>query len=598
MAGRLLGEHRRIVEELLSQLRALQRSDREAARVVLLRASSGEGKTRIVREVYARLRHATTHENAGNVEDARDAATAVNAVAPAQPYWPETAPNDPAPNDTAPSDTALNNPAGLRALPTFGWWVFDCEGLASGVQRSAVEAAQPQWQAHSAALTRARDLAAGGAMAAGESVAETPLGTVDATAAPHFGPFEVWGADDTDTSGAQPPASLSEQGIELGRTLRSLAHTQLTGVIIIEDMQFMGEELAALVDEVSISDPDRPVLISGTVRPESAQQAAFIEWLAHSATTTEVIDVPQLPAPDLIALVREHAPHTDDATATRIVARLGTPLFLELWLTSKAIRGHIAAHDGAIVLAEDDGEPGAALPEPGAALPKVAANVLRARWEELPRAQRAVLACAVFAHPRRAEGVAPFAAELIAEVCTELLAHAFTPAQLRDALAATVAPTGWCRVAAGVQFFTDGLLAQTAREAAAEELRSLGVHRATLRARAQERIEHWIDSVHDEYTLPDTAESSLLAHWNVGFAESPTPAPAPSNGRTVVRPRRPHAAALWRIACDAAARFNYAEAVARAAGSHRAAAQREHARSTAARARRVGNAARQSGMAR
>ena len=469
----------------------------------------------------------------------------------------ESSPGDAAPTDTAPGDTAP-----LRALPTFGWWVFDSESLASGVPLRAIDAARPQWEAHSTALSLARTLAAGETAATGNPQGERLAGTVQATLAHRAAPFDAWktpeteAGNETDTSGAQPPASLTEQGIMLGRTLRSLAHPLLPGVIIIEDMQFMGEELAALIDEVSISDPDRPVLIIGTVTPESAQQTEFARWLAHFGTSTEVIDVPQLPAPELIALVREHASRTDDATAMRVVARLGTPLFLELWLTSATVREHIAEHDGAIVLADRPGM--------GGIDPERAADVLRARWDELPRAERAVLACAVFAHPRRAEGVAPFAAEVLAEACTELLAHVFTPAQLRDALAATVAPAGWCRAEAGVQFFKDGLLAQTAREAAADELRSLGVHRAALRARTQERIEQWLDSVHDEYTLPDTPEASLLARWNVGFAESPMPAPAPTPGRTVVRQHRPHVAALWRIACDAAARFDYVAAIERA----------------------------------
>src|SRR5699024_3797289 len=178
-----------------------------------------------------------------------------------------------------------------------------------------------------------------------------------------------------------------EQGIVLGRTLRSLAHPLLPGVIIIEDMQFMGEELAALVDEVSISNPNRPVLIIDTVTPEAAQHTEFARRLAPFVTSTEVIDVPQLPAPELIALVREHAPRTDDATAMRVVARLGTPLFLELWLTSAATREHIAEHDGAIVLADRPGM--------GGIDPERAADVLCARWDELTRAQRAVIACAV-----------------------------------------------------------------------------------------------------------------------------------------------------------------------------------------------------------
>ncbi|MHA3683502.1 tetratricopeptide repeat protein [Leucobacter sp. HY1908] len=609
MAGMLLGEHRRIVEELLSRLRALQRGDRGAPRVVLLRAGAGEGKTRIIREVYARLRMA-----------APASASSSAASSSSQQYWPELAGAEPPGVPAAlaeppavpaalaePGEHAAGSPSPtgqspdpittrkevapypaefertIGAVPQFGWWVFDCESLSSGASRSAVSAAHPQWEAHGAPLALARNQAVGEIAAKakpGEPAAELAAASAaeptaaPSAAAPYAAVFAAWGEHEAGAGGEQLPESLAEQGIALGRTLRSLAHPQLPGVIIIEDMQLMGEELAALVDEVGISDPDRPVLIIGTVTSESARHPAFIEWLAHSGAGVQVIDVAQLPAPDLIALLREHAPGTDDATAMRVVARLGGPLHLELWLTSAAVRRHIAAHDGVIVLADHLGladhseleasETAAAGDrEGGVLLPERGADVLRERWSELPAAVRAVLACAVFAHPRRAAGVAPFAVDVLTDVCDEFLGHVFTPAQLRDAWASSVAPNGWCRLEEGVQCFKDGLLAQTVYAAAVFELRSLGLHRAVLRSVTRARIARWIDDTHDEYTLPDTDEASLIARWNVAFAETLVPGP-PAKPAPPAPLGRLHPAALWRIACDAAARFNYDEAVDRA----------------------------------
>ncbi len=57
--GGLVGaEHNRVVEQLLEILAQLRAGDANTPRLVLLRGPSGVGKSRLVRELYERLRDA------------------------------------------------------------------------------------------------------------------------------------------------------------------------------------------------------------------------------------------------------------------------------------------------------------------------------------------------------------------------------------------------------------------------------------------------------------------------------------------------------------------------------------------------------------
>ncbi|WP_017792848.1 tetratricopeptide repeat protein [Leucobacter salsicius] len=516
MADILLGGHRRIVEELASRLRALQRGDLAASRVVLLNAAAGEGKTRIIRELFARLR--AQHDELQNG---------------APQYWPERAGDarsgaaSPilAREEIAPPGRGFVGPT--DAQPGFGWWAFDGQRLNAGVAHSLAAEVRSQWQAHAEALARARNEAAGGAV-------------------------------------RNLPGEVPSEGIALGRALRSLSHPRLPGVIVIEDAHLMGAELAALVEEASMPDPDRPLLIIGTVEAGAPQHPEFVRWMARLRDLVECIDVVQLPAADLISMLREAAPRTDDATAMRTVARLGGPLSLKLWLTSDAVHRHIQLHGGALELRE-------------LSLPADAAQVLAAQWDGLPEVVRAVLSCAVVANPlaarshaasRRsaapvavdglaADGLVHVVPEVMAAAFAEFLGVAATPERLQEAFAAAVEPAGWCREDGGVLYFREGLLADVARAAVrAPE------GQTALRAIVRRHIERWIDATHDEYTLPATETASILARWYIALSRAPAPVPGPHMAATAAPPpTEALAAAHWRMACDAAARNDYTEAI-------------------------------------
>ena len=56
MVNELLGPHVQIVDDLLKQLRDIQNGDTASPRVVVLDGPSGVGKTRIIQELYLKLR--------------------------------------------------------------------------------------------------------------------------------------------------------------------------------------------------------------------------------------------------------------------------------------------------------------------------------------------------------------------------------------------------------------------------------------------------------------------------------------------------------------------------------------------------------------
>lgn len=130
----LLGRHGEVVEEILSRLQRLRDGDVDEPRAVVLVAESGAGKSRIVPEVYDRLR----------------------AEQPAPGYWPALADIDrslDAPGaDPMPARKVLGPRAESlvwrpNAVPSFGWWAFECERMGSGAAVDVVAAAYPQLEA-------------------------------------------------------------------------------------------------------------------------------------------------------------------------------------------------------------------------------------------------------------------------------------------------------------------------------------------------------------------------------------------------------------------------------------------------------------------
>ena len=147
LGAELLGDgHRRVLKDLVSLLSSLQTGDTQSPRVVVLEGASGSGKSRIVRELYRRLR----------------------AGEPSPGYWPELpeewsvtkAGVDPIPNRKRlgpPIDGFIWN---SDTLPSFTWWVFNCDRMQHGDVVDVVSQVAPELRV--ASSTSDSGLATGG----------------------------------------------------------------------------------------------------------------------------------------------------------------------------------------------------------------------------------------------------------------------------------------------------------------------------------------------------------------------------------------------------------------------------------------------------
>lgn len=286
MVYTLLGEHQNVVDRLLEHLEALRDPDCDLPRVVVLSGPAGSGKTRIVQELYARLR--------SQQEDM---------------YWPVMgdvartrggAGTDPMAGRkiVAPTIDGFVWPAG--ALPSFGWWGLNCERLSSGTSQDVVSAMRPQLEAHTLPLTMARRqvegwvdktrrLAVGAVDEVRSAFVDEGLGAAFEVLKKHgisipCGPTLVkWGIQGLGVSwrrvrelsrlkkeillGEQGRSVLRTASQELADVIISLSFREIPVIVAIEDMHLMGRELPAFLDAVS-SRRSSPVLVIGTVWPE------------------------------------------------------------------------------------------------------------------------------------------------------------------------------------------------------------------------------------------------------------------------------------------------------------------------------------------
>ena len=460
MVHALLGEHRNVVGLLLERLEALRDPGCDLPRVVVLSGSAGSGKTRIVQELYARLR-----------SDREDA------------YWPAMggavrtrggAGTDPMAGRkvVAPRIDGFLWPAG--ALPTFGWWGLNCERLASGSSQDVVSAMRSQLEAHALPLAMARrqveDLKDKTRRLAGEAVDEVRSAFIDEGVSAAFDalkrrhisiPFGStlvkWGFKGVDASWRRVQELnrlksdflLGEQGRSIQRTasqqladmLISLSCRALPAVIAIEDMHLMGRELPAFLDVVS-SRRSSPILMVGTVWPEGENNGVYRRWLnkAQSSGTVQYVKSPILGVDDLSRMIREEAPRTSKADLQQVAGRLNNPYLIRLWLTERRTQEHIESHDGAVVLADEN-----------IRLPEDVVVVLKARWDELDDAVRTGLLYAAAISPDTDGCACRFVSEVVVGVVNRREPDAHYDARM--GLRRAIEKLCWCRSEQGIDFF-------------------------------------------------------------------------------------------------------------------------------------------------
>ena len=546
MVHALLGEHRNVVGLLLERLEALRDPGCDLPRVVVLSGSAGSGKTRIVQELYARLR-----------SDRGDA------------YWPAMgdavrtrggAGTDPMAGRkvVAPRIDGFLWPAG--ALPTFGWWGLNCERLASGSSQDVVSAMRSQLEAHALPLVMARRQVEGlkdkTRRLAGEAVDEVRSAFIDEGLSAAFDalkqrhisvPFGStlvkWGFKGVDASWRRVQELnrlkrdflLGEQGRSVQRTasqqladmLISLSYRDLPTVIAIEDMHLMGREMPAFLDAVS-SRRSSPVLVVGTVWPEGESNGVYRRWLnkAQSSGTVQHLKSPILEVDGLSRMIQEEAPRTSKADLFQIADRLNNPYLIRLWLTERRTQEHIEGHDGAVVLADEN-----------IRLPEDVVAVLKGRWDELDDAVRNAVFYAAAISPDTDGSACRFVSEVVVGVVNRW--EEDMRYDVRMGLRRAIEKLCWCRSEQGVDFFVEPLLVEYLRRKAGSHFGKEGWRQ--LRLLTQDALAEWICRRVDGVDLPSTEVSTLVCQWFLGVDDG-------ERTEALVTAR---AAAQWRLAQNA-----------------------------------------------
>lgn len=457
----LLGHHNDVVDAVFARLEAIKKGDTDIPRVLVLTGESGIGKSRIVREVYEELCRRQ----------------------PAPAYWPSLSPAAGQDKNSTPADplayrkvlgpdpTSFEWPSG--ALPSFGWWHFECEIMESQNAVNVVGTAYPQLRAHLPALGMAWNDHAGVSDKLGrmrdkviEEVRSTAMdGGFEALGKlglvfPGMGTLVRWAghaggkfvndyqqrkqlhSDVTPASEAH--LSAAKELAEAIRSTASPGDPGLPQIVVIEDMHRMGDDLAALLTELSQPDAKRPVLIIGTVWPEGFKNPGYKKWadLALEQRLAETILVQQLGQNDLVTLLRQYAKNTNVDIARQVVERMPNPYFLKQWLTTRLTQRRIAANNQALVLGPGDLK----------ALPRNITEVLEQRWRELPDEVQQALIHAVAARrqvpssddagltllPRFLPDVVSKAAEAVHGTLGP------TADELAEGFKAAVSPGAWC----------------------------------------------------------------------------------------------------------------------------------------------------------
>lgn len=530
MVNELLGPHVQIVDDLLKQLRDIQNGDTASPRVVVLEGPSGVGKTRIIQELYQKLR-----EN--------------------DPYWPpmqepvrvETAGADPmaARKLVAPNPKDFTWPAG--ALPSFGWWGLNCERLSRGSYLDAVAELRPQLDAHTVPLMLALEerRSSWEKLAAFAAPLKTTLKELrttygeEGTAQAIDGVLELliegatgasvsldlvapglatllklgWrglkasneralNQDDlrmTIDQGERVRGQHQSRSVELAQALVDFTHSGLPVVVAVEDIHLMGDDFSKFLSTL-VARKERSIMVVATTWPERNAEDPFSQWLenAEEADTAVRIAVPNLDEEDLVLLVKSHAPNTTDDVARAVATQLPNPHYVKLWLTVPSIQRQIQLHGDAVVLGDS-----------GLTVPHDIHEILRLRWRSLESHIHQALCLAVAINP-----IEDPLCSFVPGVLEDLAASSvfLNSKEISEGAARAVDPAQWCRLSEGVEAFTETLLAEHCRDEIGQQFATEEVERfkAQLRGITSRRIKN---EAGDGISMPLVPGSFNLALW-------------------------------------------------------------------------------------
>lgn len=540
--GPLLGiERRALVDRLVDRIAQLQAGE-DVPRIVLLRAESGAGKTRIARELYERLRQRQPGGTDAGFWPPLPTTLAARRVV-----------GDPMPGRKVIGPSLKDFEVHPGAYPRHTWWSVTCEQRPDGSLAQVSRDLTQQAEALQAYLkegyeqatdeqksksTRVFGYLRGAGTRIGMSLAlDTALGVAGISDSP-MGTLASPLLDETRRTfrsreeRAERKALVARGGAltdpdslaqEIRNRLACYANADLPMVLAIEDVQLMDEDLEALLDLLAEPDADFPMLVVATGWPTGDKDSRYETWLDHcqdSPDRVEIIDLDDLEHDALVDLVRRYAPETDQETAERVVARWSNPQALQLMLTDDLVQEmHVV--DGALVMSE----------EQASRLPDDVLEWFGQRWGRLPKTVQQSLMTAIGCLPKSARvspATWPFVSDIVAEaadIVAEAAATVGPPSTsdvVQEALSEAEDPYEWVEQAGQepLLVFRDWTLATVADEERHKRSRRdprlnadglLAATRSVLRA----RIEDWASEGTFDWDLYSDRGAACLWLWQL-----------------------------------------------------------------------------------
>ena len=552
--------HRRTLDELRSRIAIIAAGDTELPRVMILEGPSGIGKSRVVRELYRCLRADLDSEG----------------------YWPDLAESfrgdlrggDPLPGrkNIGPQLTGFTWPAG--ALPGFGWWQLQCEQMTRGDAIDVVAQARPELEAHLVPVALAwqrassiqqklkarkeetlRDaraaLAEGGLEAASQALASIGiwipglgLATTWALRAAHATRDRMMHMKELRNEtelGGRTERQRRSVSADLAEMITGVAHPDVPGVVVIEDLHLMDRSLGELLNYLAVPRRGQPVVAVAMAWPESRGAGAYAEWTSQALESgrAEIIPMPYLQTEDLVVMVNKFAPNTPLAVAEQAVQSFPTPLMLEATIGSDVVLRAIGRAGGAL--------PAAVL----TSMPRSVEGVYEKRFHALPNDVQKGLAIAAGALPDRGFAkVWPFIRDVVADAahrCPDMP----PPALILDGIEWATENQAWLVPTGIAESFREPLQARIAYEHLADQtfigLSALTDLQESIFKVLVERIDY---ARGGGYLLEASDSTSILCSWLLEL----TP-------ETMVNAQQALLSAAFFIGSDLAAAYQYGAAV-------------------------------------
>ncbi|MCH8562024.1 hypothetical protein LTI14_02135 [Nesterenkonia sp. YGD6] len=531
-------QHKKALEDLHARYSKLREGEqRDDPSVVILEGVSGVGKSRVIRELYSKIR-----------AEQSDA------------YWP---PLPVEPDDTY-SPLSVRKQIGPSvegfvwesgALPTFGWWEFNGAKLSTGVAMSMDAQVEDVVKAHTTPVALARLQKAGvldrfkGAPLKAvkdlrdmgqDQLVDRLLGLASETAdglipVPGLKLALKWlkGGYDSARQARRDHDALARnvaQDEEVANTrsgraalladsILGLASTDVPGIVVVEDIHLMGESFTAFLDQITGKDA-APVLVIGTAWPdaESAGHSMAItepyrDWRdrAVKEVAAEVIYLEAPTQADRIEIVRKWAPDISPESAANLSEKIHNPLALELVLTSKATRGALTKHHGDL---------------PASYVVKVPVKLSEIYYERLgeldDQVRNALSAMAGSIPNNHQERTWPFIRHHIAAAIEKRGNDLLNEQGFGSSLAETIRGLAvdsdsqtWLVSSGLADTFREALMAEVAARHLENDLGLLD----EMREEVVFYLGSWLaDQSDDRFLLPRTEEARIVGHWYLSLA--------------------------------------------------------------------------------